>query len=211
MKRKALIPMLVCTTLAAAELPAVAQQHVTDAHVQELIKAAASRVGAQANGAPAIDTQAATNARPGIQLSLDDAVKLALDRNLDIAVQRLNPATFDYAISSLAAAYKPALTSQLSHVANTNPSTQTLSGAAVGTGIDQGTSNYNAGIAQNFKWGGGALAVQLNNNRQTTTSSTALFNPAFNTNWSAQFTQPLLRNFRIDTTRQQLAISRLNQ
>jgi len=211
MKRKALIPMLLCTTLAVAEGPAAAQQRVTDAHVQELIKAAAGRVGAQ-SGAPAIDTrQAAETARAAVQLSLDDAVKLALDRNLDIAVQRLNPATFDYAISSLAANYKPSLTSQLSHVASTNPSTQTLSGAAVGTGIDQGTSNYNAGIAQNFRWGGGGLAVQLNNNRQTTTSLTALFNPAFNTNWSAQYTQPLMRNFRIDSNRQQLAISQLNQ
>jgi len=211
MKRKALIPMLLCTALAVAESPAAAQQHVTDAHVQELIKAAADRVGAQ-TGAPVIDIrQAAENARASVQLTLDDAVKLALDRNLDIAVQRLNPATFDYAIASLAANYKPSLTSQLSHVANTNPSTQTLSGAAVGTGIDQGTSNYNAGISQNFRWGGGALAVQLNNNKQTTTSLTALFNPAFNTNWSAQYTQPLLRNFRTDNTRQQLAISQLNQ
>jgi len=215
MKRKAFIPIVLCTTMAAAAGPASAQQqHVTDAHVQELIKAAANRVGGQGNaqgGTPVLDTQAASAARPAIQLSLDDAVKLALDRNLDIAVQRLNPATYDYAISALAATYKPALTSQLSHIANTNPSTQTLSGAAVGTGIDQGTSNYNAGIAQNFRWGGGALAVQLNNNRQTTTSQTALFNPAFNTNWSAQYTQPLMRNFRIDTNRQQLAISRLNQ
>jgi len=185
MNRKALIPMLLCTSLAAVEGPAAAQQRVTDAHVQELIKAAAAGVGAQ-SGTPVLDTrQAAENARAAVQLTLDDAVKLALDRNLDIAVQRLNPATFDYAIASLAANYKPSLTSQLSHVANTNPSTQTLSGAAVGTGIDQGTSNYNAGIAQNFRWGGGALAVQLNNNRQTTTSLTALFNPAFNTNWSA--------------------------
>jgi len=211
MKRKALIPMLLCIALAAAEGPVAAQQHVTDAHVQELIKAAADRVGAQA-GAPVIDTrQAAENARPAVQLTLDDAVKLALDRNLDIAVQRLNPATFDYAMASLAANYKPSLTSQLSHVENTNPSNQTLSGAQVGTGIEQDTSNYNAGIAQNFRWGGGALAVQFNNNRQATTSSTALINPAINTNWSAQLTQPLMRNFRTDNTRQQLAISQLNQ
>ena len=32
-----------------------------------------------------------------------------------------------------------------------------------------------------------------------------------NTNWSTQFTQPLLRNFKIDTTRQQLVVTKLNQ
>ena len=63
MNRKALIPMLLCTSLAAAEGPAAAQQRATDAHVQELIKAAAERISAQ-GGAPVIDTrQAAENAR----------------------------------------------------------------------------------------------------------------------------------------------------
>ena len=50
MKRKAFIPIVLCTTMAAAAGPASAQQqHVTDAHVQELIKAAANRVGGQGN------------------------------------------------------------------------------------------------------------------------------------------------------------------
>ena len=46
-----------------------------------------------------------------MQLTLDDAIKLALDRNLDIAVQRLNPETFDYSIAGLQAIYKPTLIS----------------------------------------------------------------------------------------------------
>ena len=46
---------------------------------------------ADAAGAPA-----RADARRRCQLTLDDAVKLALERNLDIAVQRLNPQTFDY-------------------------------------------------------------------------------------------------------------------
>jgi outer membrane protein TolC len=40
---------------------------------------------------------------------------------------------------------------------------------------------------------------------------TSLFNPQFNTNWSATYTQPLLRNFRIDNNRQQLVVTKLNQ
>ena len=48
------------------------------------------------------------------RLSLDDAIKLALDRNLDIAVQRLNPQTFDFSLASLQAVYKPTLTSTVS-------------------------------------------------------------------------------------------------
>ncbi len=210
MTRYALFSTILCAGLATT-VPARAQQ-VTDAHVQELIRAAAERVGAQ-TGAPsgASAGVGAADARPTVPLTLDDAVKLALERNLDIAVQRLNPATFDYSVANIRAGYRPSLTSQISHLSNTNPSTQTISGAAAGTGIEQGTTTYNAGITQNLRWGGGTFSANLNNNKQTTTSLTALFNPAFNTNWAAQYTQPLLRNFKIDNTRQQLAITRLNQ
>ncbi len=209
MTRYGLLTAVLWGTFAAAP---VAAQPVTDAYVQELIRAAALRVGADAGpvaGQPA--QPAAATEHPVVRLTLDDAVKLALERNLDIAVQRLNPSTFDFTLANLQAAYRPTLTSQVSHLSLTNPSTQTISGAAAGTGILSGTTTYNGGIAQNLKWGGGALQVTLNNNKQTTTSLTALFNPAFNTNWSAQFTQPLLRNFRIDNARQQLAVTRLNQ
>jgi outer membrane protein TolC len=212
MKRYALLSTFLCAALATGSVP-LAAQTVTDQHVQELIRAAAERVGADVGTpqAQAAQSGSAPNARPTVQLTLDDAVKLALDRNLDIAVQRLNPSTFDFSIASLNSNYRPTLTSQVNHQSNTNPSTSTISGARVGEGIAQGTTNYNGGLAQNIKWGGGSFSVALNNTKQTTTSGTALFNPNFSTNWSAQYTQPLLRNFRIDNTRQQLVITRLNQ
>jgi outer membrane protein TolC len=215
MKRNALISTLLCAGLASVAAPAAAQR-VTDAQIQDLIRAAAVSAGVpqQATAGGSMATPAGgpgSDGRPVVQLTVDDAIKLALDRNLDIAVQRLNPATYDYSIANLRAVYRPTLTSQLSRVAATNPSTQTISGAAVGQGIETGNNTYNGGLAQNFLWGGGNLAVTLNNNKQTTTSQTALFNPAFNTNWAAQYTQPLLRNFKIDSNRQQLVITKLNQ
>ena len=72
----------------------------TDQHIQELIReAAAQRAGvdrADRGGPVAAGQPAGQGDRPTVQLTLDDAVKLALERNLDIAVQRLNPQTFDY-------------------------------------------------------------------------------------------------------------------
>src|SRR5437867_1895076 len=79
-------------------------------------------------------------------------------------------------------------------------------GAAVATTLD----TYNGGIAQSVPWGGGSFAVQLNNSRSTTTNLTSFFNPTFNTNWSGSYVQPLLRNFRIDSTRQQLQVTKLS-
>ncbi|MFN7982232.1 MAG: TolC family protein [Vicinamibacterales bacterium] len=184
---------------------------ITDEYIADLIKNAAQRAGATP-GAPSTQPSAPADATPTVQLSVDDAIKLALDRNLDIAVQRLNPSTFDYSYANLTAAYRPTLTSLLSRQSVTNPSTSTISGgSAAGAGVNTATNTYNGGIAQNIKWGGGSFVATLNNNKATTTSTNSLFNPSFNANWSAQYTQPLLRNFKIDNTRQQLVVTRLNQ
>jgi len=194
-----------------------AQQKITDERLQELIRVAAERAGVSPHGVSSQGgavPQAVTSpadTRPAMQLTLDDAIKQALDRNLDIAVQRLNPETFDYSIAALQAIYKPTLISTIASNSATTPSNSTTSGASAGTGIVGNINTFNGGLSQNFRWGGGAITATLNNNRQTTTSLTALFNPQYNTNWSAQYTQPLLRNFKIDTTRQQLVVSKLNQ
>ena len=47
--------------------------------------------------------------------------------------------------------------------------------------------------------------------RSPPTSPTALFNPVFTPNWAAQYTQPLMREFKIDGNRQQLVVTGLNQ
>jgi outer membrane protein len=198
--------------LAAMVSTASAQQKITDEHVQELIRVAAQRAGAPAqSGATPAQTQGDAN-RASLSITLDDAIKLALDRNLDIAVQRLNPQTFDFSYASVASFYKPNLISTVSSTSNTNPSTSRISGGnGAGAAVSQGIGTFNGGLSQNLRWGGGSLTATLNNNRQTTTSLNTLFNPVFNTNWSAQYVQPLMRNFKIDTTRQQLVVTKLNQ
>jgi outer membrane protein TolC len=214
MKPNALITTLLCVELASGVSPLFAQR-VTDEHVQELIRAAAQSAGIQQPGAPtATATQPANgaDARPQLQLTLDDAVKLALDRNLDIAVQRLNPQTFDFSLAGLRSNYRPTLNSTLTRNSANNPNTNTTSGGSgAGDAILQRNATFNGGLSQNVPWGGGSLSVTLNNNKLTTSSLNSLYNPRFDTNWSAQYTQPLLRNFTIDNTRQQLVVTKLNQ
>jgi len=78
-------------------------------------------------------------------------------------------------------------------------------------GVSQDQLAYNGGVTQNFRWSGATLAATLNNNRFESDSNNALFNPQFNSNWSAVFTQPLLRGFRIDAQRRQLLLTRVNR
>ncbi|MBI3490937.1 MAG: TolC family protein, partial [Acidobacteria bacterium] len=200
---------LVCASVAT---PARAQQ-MSEARIRDLIKQAADRTAKRDSGdAPQTAAAAAGADRPIVRLTLDDAVKFALDRNLDIAVQRLNPQINDIAIASIRSVYHPSLTSTVFSQSNTTPSTTTLAGSnTVGAPVVATNDAYNGGIAQSIPWGGGALSVALNNNRQTTTNATALYNPTYNTFWSSTYTQPLLRGFKTDSTRRQLQVTKVTR
>ncbi len=210
-RMRSISTMTAALVMVAAARPARAQ--TSDARIQELIRAAAANIGGgQAAGVAGQTPVAQSTAGPSVALTLDEAVKLALDRNLDIAVQRLNPQINDIAIASIRSVYHPTLTSTLNRQSTTTPSTSTISGTNLpGEPISQGLNTYNAGIAQSVPWGGGGVNVTLNNNRQTTTSLNSLYNPVYNTNWSAVYTQPLMRGFKIDSTRRQLQVTKLTR
>src|SRR5688572_6789235 len=148
---------------------------------------------------------------PRVSLTLEDAVKRALENNLDIAIQRIDQQTYDVAIASIRSVYSPVLTSTVSQQTFRNASTSTISGAATGSAITNETLVFNGAFAQDVPWGGGSFNATLDNRRQETSSLTATVNPQYTPTWSAVYTQPLLRNFRIDPTRQQLLVTRINQ
>src|SRR6266487_1024435 len=120
MRRNGSIWMLSATLAwAAFPAPAVAQQ-ISEARIKELIKQAAdpsARIPVIGESQQAIPPDAN---RPVVPMSIEDAVKLALDRNLDIAVQRLNPQISDIAVASLRSVYNPTLTSTINQIGQTN-------------------------------------------------------------------------------------------
>jgi outer membrane protein len=185
-------------------------QQITDARIRELIKEATSQAGRPPIAAD-VRQPATGESRPVVQLTLDDAVKFALDRNLDISVQRLNPQISDIAIASIRSVYHPALTSTVSQASTRGIPTSQLQLGSNNGGTNTEMLAYNGGLAQSLPWGGGSYQVTLNNSRGLTNSNNALFNPQFNSIWTGVFVQPLLRNLRIDSNRQQLQVSKLNR
>jgi len=159
---------------------------------------------------PLEQTRTTNPAQPGtrVELTLDEAVKRALERNLEIAVERLNPQTFDWTLASLSRSYQPTFSSNIGIRSQSQfPRSQTAGADMLVTETFTG----NNGITQNVKWGGGSFAVAFNNNRQEQSDLFATRNPAINANLTAVYVQPLLRNFRIDGTRAALRITALNQ
>jgi outer membrane protein len=147
------------------------------------------------------------------QMSIDDAVATALEQNLDLQVQRINPQLQDLSIAGFRAAYTPNFVSTLSTSDQTQPvrSFFETGGGIAAPPISSGQSLFNFGVASLSNWFGGSYDVRWNNSRSTSTNPSQSFNPELNTSVIATYTQPLLRNFRIDGTRQNLLVSQKNR
>jgi len=201
--------------LALSNAPVAAQQRASDAHVQELIREAAKLAARGQTSTPTTAQQGGQTTAPAavakVSLTIEDAVKLALDRNLDIAVQRLNPEINDLSIATARAAFFPSLTSTVLAQGQTTASTNSIAGGAAAAAVTNDAANWNGGLTQNLRWGGGNYSLSLNNTRSTSTSLVSLYNPSYTPLWNAQLTQPLLRNFSTDANRQQLQITKLNR
>jgi len=201
--------MLSCAAALLSAAAPVSAQKSDEARFAELARDAARQFdAARADGSQTRPTAPTTAPGANFELTLDEATARALERNLDLAVERLNPLIQDANLERLQAAYRPTLTSQFGHLARVQPPTSQLNG---GTIVQNDTSTYNTGLAQTLPWGGGDVAVAFNNNKQVSSATFSNFNPAFNTNLNATITQPLLRDFWIDGTRQQLKVTAINR
>jgi outer membrane protein len=143
-----------------------------------------------------------------LQISADEAVRLALENNLGIQAQRLSPQLQALLLSQTRASFAPVLFSNTTKNSNSNPPTNFLSGADF---ITNGGFRSNAGVQQQLKWGGGRYTVSIDGAKNTTSDVTDPFNPRLSSNFNLNFTQPLLRDFKIDSIRQQLLLGQKQQ
>ena len=145
-------------------------------------------------------------------LSLDDAVQRALQRNLDIAVQRIAPLVQDMAVATASAAFLPFASSGFGLNQATVPNRSLFDGGGLrGQPIVNDRGSYNLGIGQQVKWGGGRYDVTWDTTRWESTNIFSTFNPSFGANMTLQYTQPLLRGFRTDARRTELVVSHINR
>ncbi|MEO5763052.1 MAG: TolC family protein [Vicinamibacteria bacterium] len=144
---------------------------------------------------------------PILNLTVDDAVKRALENNADLAVEKFVPQASDLAISDAKAPYDPIVFSTVSKQSRSTKATNSLSG---GASVDSNTLTYNFGASELLR-SGGAFRVDFNNNRAGTSSNLTTFNPLFNSSFNVNFTQPLLKNRNFDSARLNLRITKRNK
>jgi outer membrane protein TolC len=135
-----------------------------------------------------------------MQLTADEAVRLALENNLGIQTEKLNPQLQALAVSRSLAAYTPEIFGATARNSDSSPPTDFLSqGVAVTT---TGNITGSSGVRQNVPWLGGFYSIGLSGLRFTSNAPRTPFSPQLGSNLSFQATQPLLRGLRIDSLRQ---------
>src|SRR5262245_43564666 len=135
---------------------------------------------------------------PVRRLTMDEAVKLALEQNLGIKIQRMDPQIQDLSVATARSAWAPNLTTQFNRNSATTQSTNAFSATN-----NAGTFSNGVGMNQVLPWGGSYNANWFSS-RQSTNDPVAIFAPQLASRLDLQYTQPLVRNFSIDQIRQQV-------
>lgn len=145
---------------------------------------------------------------PELAVGIDDAVRMALENNLGIEAERLTPEIRAFAEARASGVYAPTLFSVFSNGSAVAPPTDFLSTGGDTSTITNGRLFTQAGVQQNLKWGGGNYQLSFDGSRGTSDAPRVIFSPQLGSNFNAQYTQPLLRDFRIDGLRQQVLQAR---
>jgi outer membrane protein len=149
----------------------------------------------------------ATSAPGTVQLTVDEAVKLALDHNVDLSASRLDPQISDTTVATAAGAFKPTVNTAVNQNDQLLPPSSVLFPIATRTNVTTTT----AGVAQTLPWYGTTYGVSWTAAHTNSNSILNSFNPLLQSGLNLTLSQPLVRNLAIDPARQQLATSRINR
>jgi outer membrane protein len=137
-----------------------------------------------------------------VELTLRDAMLMALDNNRDIEVERLNVQMNEFDVIGAQGVYDPALATALYYDRRTVPATSIFASGLTDDVVGVAT------VSQRVPWQGGRFEAAFNNDRSTNSNPFFTLNPQYNTELSFTFTQPVWRNRAIDSERRQIRIAK---
>lgn len=156
----------------------------------------------QTSAAPRVGVD---ESRP-LALTLFDAVKMALEQNRDIEVERINVRQSEYDLFTARGAMDISLGASSFYEHKTVPVGSVLAGGPNGS-LTTKTLNYDF-TAQKLLPTGAQWLAGLTNSRADGNSVFASLNPQYNTALNVQIRQPILRNLSIDDARRRIQIAK---
>ncbi len=140
-------------------------------------------------------------------LRLEDAVRLALQENNDVAIARLDVQASREDIRAALGVFDPRFLPTFGYSHTSTAVASSISGAAEGK-VDE--KRVDGGLAINglSPWAGGRFAVDFSSSRVLSSNQNLRLNPQFPSSLAATYTQPLLQGRAIDPERHQIVIAR---
>ncbi len=132
-----------------------------------------------------------------LSLTLNEAIRMAVERNLDVRAELYNPAQFEADINRNRSIYDPVIALQGNY---TDTSTETFSSA--GMAVESQSIVLNSSISQ-LLWSGGTAAITFNNAYTHSNLVTG-----WQTGLGVGISQPLLKNVGREATEIAINISR---
>ena len=142
-----------------------------------------------------------------LTLTVDEAVKLALENNLDLKTDRLDPQIGDTRVAAASSLFKPTISSAV----NRNNQLQPPSSLLFPTSTRTDVVTTNVGLNQRLPWFGTSYNVAWDTSNTDSNSFLNSFNPLLRSGFSASVSQPLLRDLFTDAARTNVALSRNNR
>jgi outer membrane protein TolC len=143
-----------------------------------------------------------------VSLTLDEAVQRALAHNPDLAIVRSETEVEAARVGESRGAYTPLFSTTGGRTRNVTPPANALLGDA---GVEVNDWFSSTGVRQRVPWGGGAWSVSWETARTTTNSPISSFDPNLQSGIQAAFSQPLLKDRQIDSSRRQYTVAKRNQ
>ncbi len=140
-----------------------------------------------------------------VRWTLRDAVLNALEKNVDIELERENVRLSQYDIVAALGFYDFSTSAAFSFLSAKSPNSFPFSGTTDNF-TQNDTFTYNFGAIQNLQRTGGVLTANFNNRR--TENNVNLFTPQYSPVLNVNLTQPLMRNYKVDSGRRQIYINK---
>src|SRR5690348_9984743 len=130
-----------------------------------------------------------------LQLTLNDAIKRALENNNDIEVARDDVRFAETQLRALEGVFDPVFSITPQYDKRISPQQSSLGGASGSSGTTSTTTwSWSPAVQKQFGRGGGNYFLQFQNQHTDTSNSFSLLNPFYSSNLSLAVTQPLWRN-----------------
>ena len=161
---------------------------------------------------PALSSAKPLSPRVGVSgepsaLRLDEAVRLALEENNDVAIARLETQSAQEDIRAVLGVYDPRLLPAIGYRHTSTPVASSIGGAANGK-VEEKRVDGAVSLTGYSLWGGGRFIVDFISARSLSSNTNLRLNPQFPSALGATYTQPLFQGRTIDVERHQILIAR---